>query len=113
MRAIEIIKKDIAVITNLLNNIEDFTDGREFTTKEFNATHSYCLEGGEMSALVHRGIAKVVGEKEYTYKREIYLGKGKYAMAEIPYTAKVYSIVHDIEWYKAVLLYSLTQIING
>ena len=113
MRAIRDIKKDIVDTTINFKYLADFTDGREFTVKEFNESTDRPIDGQIMSALVRRGIAKVVGEKEYTYKREIYLGKGKYAMAEIPYTAKVYSIVHDIEWYKAVLLHSLTQIING
>ena len=105
MYTIKAMKADMKYVRNALHAIEDngFLD-KEFTASELGekwyvASHNSQL----MMMLVRRGIAKIVGTVDRTFEKEIY-HHNKYVVAQIPYKANVYRIVHDAEWYKNVLL---------
>ena len=53
---------------------------------------------------------KKVGECPSSFKKEIYVDRRiGYVEVDIPTTVKVYRQIHDYEWYKNVMLKTLTN----
>ena len=112
MRTIRELKADMNYVRMALNAIEKngFLD-REFTASELGekwyvASHNSQL----MMMLTRRGIAEIVGTVGRTFEKEIW-HHNKYVMAQIPYKANMYKIVHDAEWYKEMLLKAVANAI--
>ena len=113
MKAISEIREDVAYVENSLRRIEKFgLIDKDFTAKDFYDNYTIKQVNTQMMpSLVRRGIAEVVGTVERTFKKEI-LFNGKYVEAMIPYEAKVYRIVHDIDWYRDTLIKAVINACN-
>lgn len=113
MKAIDEIREDVAYVENMLRQIEKYgLLNKDFTAKDFYDNYVYKIVNTQMMpSLVRRGIAVEVGTVERTFKKEI-LFNGKYVEAMIPYEAKVYRIVHDIDWYRDTLIKAVINACN-
>ena len=111
MHALEQIKTDMAITRMTLKVIEEETKGREFTVKELHQNpRGYIISGASMSALIRRGLVKMVGLRPSTYKRTINVD-GYDIEVDVPTEVKVYKQIHDYEWYQNIMLKTLTNIV--
>ena len=111
MKAIEDIKNDMERVELVLIDLEDMTDGKEFTVNEiYNKPNGYFMSGALASALVRRGLLEVVGTRPSSYKADAWV-HGKVREVIVPCEVKVYKQIHDYEWYKNVMIKALTDAI--
>lgn len=110
MKAIYDIKNDMNITKMTLEIIEREANGKDFTVKDLHDKKgSYMISGASMNALIRRGLVKKVGERPSSFKKEIYVNRIGYVEVDIPTTVKVYRQIHDYEWYKNVMLKTLTN----
>ena len=111
MKAIYDIKTDMKMVKRTLEVIETEANGKDFTVRDLcDKKGGYMISGASMNALIRRGLIKKVGECPSSYKREVYVDRRVgYVEVDIPTTVKVYRQIHDYEWYKNVMLKTLTN----
>lgn len=113
MKAIYDIKNEMRMMKKILEIIETEANGKDFTVKDLhNKKGGYMISGASMKALVRRNLIEVVGTVPSSYKREVYVDRRVgYVEVDIPTTVNVYRQIHDYEWYKNVMLKTLTNTI--
>ena len=113
MKAIYDIKNEMRMVKRILEVIETEANGKDFTVRDLHDKKGgYMINGTSMNALIRRGLIEKVGECPSSYKREVYVDRRVgYVEVDIPTTVKVYRQIHDYEWYKNVMLKTLTNTI--
>ena len=112
MYAIKEMKNDVNYVRKALEEIEKngFLD-KEFTASELGEKWYVAYHNSQlMMMLTRRGVATIVGSVDRTYEREV-CRNCEWVMAQIPYKANVYKIIHDAEWYKTTLLKAIANAI--
>jgi len=111
MKAIYDIKSDMYRMKKVMEFIEEYTKGKDFTVADLRKTDkSYLISGSLMKALQRRGLIEKVGECPSSFKKEMYVdARIGYAEVTVPTTVKIYRQIHDFEWYQNVMLKTLTN----
>ena len=113
MKAINDIKNEMAHIKKVLTFIEKETNGADFTVKDlYDRKGGYIMSGPLMKSLLRRNLVEIVGTTPSAYKAEI-RHHNQWVEVTIPTTVNVYRQIHDYEWYKNVMLKTLTNIIES
>ena len=109
MKAINDIKGEMMHMKFVLKVLEDATNGKEFIVNEiYDKPYGYIMSGALASALVRRGLLEVVGTRPSSYKADAWV-HGKVREVVVPCEVKVYKLIHDYEWYKNVMIKTLTD----
>ena len=113
MKAIYDIKNEMRMIKRTLEIIETEANGKDFTVRDLHDKKGgYMITGASMKALIRRNLIEIVGTAPSSYKREVYVDRRVgYVEVDIPTTVNVYRQIHNYEWYRNVMLKTLTNTI--